>query len=449
MEIKADNYTYLTQGAIHKVIVKMALPTIAGMLVIAFYNMADTFFVGQIDTQSTAAVGIVFSVMFFIMAVSFFFGNGSGNYISRELGAQRKANAETIASTGFFYALAAGIVMMLVGEILLTPLSIWLGSTPTILPYTEDYLRIILLGAPLMTCSFTLNNQMRFQGNAFYSMQGIVSGAIVNVILDPILIFGFDMGVRGAAIATVIGQFVSFLVLLSLMRKGGNIPVNLRKVSFSVIYIKEIVAGGTPSLSRQGLSCVATILLNVSAAAFGDAAVAAMSIVNRFCLIVMACVIGFGQGFQPFCGFCYGAGLYRRVKRGFWFSVKTCCVFLLLCCVLGWFFSADIIELFRRDATVIAVGTDALRWQLAALPLAGLTTISNMLMQTIRKPIRANLLASARSGLFFIPLIIVLPRCFGLMGVEMCQAMSDVCSAVITVPIILSAFREMSAEERT
>ena len=448
MKIERDNYTFLTQGPIHRVIGTMAIPTIVSMLVTSLYNMADTFFVGKIDTQSTAAVGIVFSVMFFIQAFSFFFGNGSGNYISRELGAKRHRNAEVMAATAFFYALLTGIVILVVGEALLSPLSVMLGSTPTILPYTERYMGIVLLGAPFVTGSLTLNNQMRFQGNANFAMRGIVVGAVLNVALDPVFIFGFGMGVSGAALATVIGQASGFFILLQMTRRGGSIRIRWRNFSRSAVYIREIMAGGTPSLSRQGLTSLATVMLNVGAGTYGDAAIAAMSIVSRFTMMVMATVIGFGQGFQPFCGFCYGARLYTRVKEGFWFSVRFSTAFLLVCSVLGWIFSDGIIDLFRRDPDVIDIGRDALRWQLSTLPLCGLIMLSNMLLQTIRKPWRANLLAAARSGLFFIPFIIVLPRFFGLAGVEMSQPMSDICATILTLPIVLEVFREMTEEER-
>ena len=448
MQQHRDNYTFLTQGPVYRVIGTMAVPTIVSMLVTSLYNVADTYFVGKISTQAVAAVGIVFSVMFVIQAFSFFFGNGSGNYIARELGAQRHHNAEAMASTGFFYALAAGLLIMVVGLFWLKPLSVWLGSTPTILPYTEKYLGIILLGAPLMTGSLCLNNQMRFQGNASFAMWGIVAGAIVNVGLNPILIFWLDWGITGAALATVFGQLASFVVLLRMTRHGGSIRISFRHFSTSHIYIKEILAGGTPSLSRQGLTSVASILLNVAAARYGDAAVAAMSIANRFTMIVMASVIGLGHGFQPFCGFSYGARLYGRVRKGFWFTVRIGTCFLLTCTVLGWIFSDAIVELFRNDAEVIRIGTQALRWQLVSLPVMSLFLTASMLMQTIRKTFRANLLAASRSGLFFIPLIVVLPRFFGLQGVMMSQACSDICSILLTLPLLYKTFSELRQAQR-
>ena len=443
-----DNYEFLTQGPVHRVILTMAVPTIISMLVMSLYNVVDTFFVGQLDTQSTAAVGVVFSLVFFIQAFSFFFGNGSGNYISRELGARRRRNAEQMVSTAFFYALALGLLVMILGELALRPLSLLLGSTPTILPYTMRYMRIVLLGAPLMTTSLCLNNQMRFQGNARYAMMGIIVGALLNVLLDPLLIFVFQMGVEGAAWATVIGQAVSLVILLRLSYNGKNIPVHWRNFSSEGRFVREIIAGGTPSLSRQGLGCVASIMLNVAAGAYGDAAIAGMSIVNRITMFIMSIVVGLGQGFQPFCGFCYGAGLYRRLYEGFWFCVRVGTLFLLTVGVLFFVFAHTAVSVFRDDADVIAVGVVALRWQLVTYPLSAFIMTGNMMMQTIRKPWRANILAAARRGLFFIPLILILPYFFGLLGVEACQSVSDIFSFLLSVPIVWSGFRDMRKQEK-
>ena len=235
-----DNYTFLTVEPIHKVVLTMAIPTIISMLVTSLYVIADTYFVGQINTQATAAVGIVYSLMFFVQAFGFFFGHGSGNYISRELGAKRRDNAVRMASNGFFFSFLLGLFVMALGLLFLEPLSVLLGSTPTILPYTEKYLGIVLLSAPFLTSSLTLNNQMRLQGNAAYAMYGIVVGVILNVALDPILIFGFDMGITGAAIATLVGQVVSFFILFYMARKGENIGIYFRNFIPSWLTLKEI-----------------------------------------------------------------------------------------------------------------------------------------------------------------------------------------------------------------
>ena len=441
-----DNYTFLTQAPVHRVIVTMAIPTIISMLVTGLYNIADTFFVGKIDTQATAAVGVVFSLMFFVQAMGFFFGHGSGNYISRELGARRHENAVKMASTGFFSSFFFGLVILVLGEIFLTPLSLMLGSTATILPYTEDYMQVILLGAPFLTSSLTLNNQMRLQGNAKFAMFGIVTGAILNVVLDPILIFTCGMGVSGAAWATVIGQVVSFVILFFMARRGENIAILFRHFSPSIQRYKEIFYGGSPSMMRQGLACVATMSLNFAAGAYGDSAIAAMSIVSRIAMLSFAVVIGLGQGFQPVCGFCYGAGLYGRLKEAYKFTVTIGTIFLIVLAIIGWMISGTLIGVFRDDPEVIAIGVVALRWQLCVFPVNALILASNMLAQTCRKPWRANILAAARQGLFFIPLIFILPSYFGLLGVEMCQAVSDVLSFTLTVPIVIYTFREFTRE---
>ena len=441
-----DNYTYLTQAPVHRVIITMAIPTIISMLVTGLYNIADTFFVGKIDTQATAAVGIVFSLMFFVQAMGFFFGHGSGNYISRELGARRHENAIKMASTGFFSSFLVGVIVLILGEIFLTPLSLLLGSTPTILPYTEEYMQVILLGAPFLTSSLTLNNQMRLQGNAKFAMFGIVTGAMLNVILDPLLIFTCGLGVSGAAWATVIGQTVSFVILFLMTRRGENIAIHFRNFSPSLQRYKEIFYGGSPSMMRQGLACIATMSLNLAAGAYGDSAIAAMSIVGRIAMLSFAVVIGLGQGFQPVCGFCYGAGLYDRLKEAYRFTVIIGTSFLIVICIIGWIISGSLIGVFRDDPKVIAIGVVALRWQLCTFPLNSLILASNMLAQTCRKPWRANILAAARQGLFFIPLIFILPSYFGLLGVEMCQAVSDVLSFTLTVPIVIYTFREFTRE---
>ncbi len=443
-----ENYEQLTTAPIPGLITKLAIPTIISMLVTAFYNMADTYFVGKINTQSTAAVGIVFSLMSIIQAVGFFFGHGSGNFISRRLGAKDIDNAEKMATTGFLMAFITGCILAVVGLVFLTPLSLMLGSTPTILPYTERYLGIILLGAPFMTSSLVLNNQIRFQGNAAYAMVGIVSGAVLNVALDPLFIFVCDMGVSGAALATVLSQICSFALLLYMTTKGGNLSIHYKRFTPTWTFIKEIIGGGTPSLTRQGLASLSTILLNVAAGGYGDAAIAGMSIVSRIGMFINSFLIGFGQGFQPVCGFCYGASLYGRVRQGFWFCVKIGVVFLSMCALLGFGYAEEIVELFRRgDPAVVATGASALRWQLITYPLGSFVIISNMMLQTIRKSVRATILSSARQGLFFLPLIFILPHFFGLLGVEMCQAVSDMCTFLLAIPLTLGVLMEMKRQE--
>ncbi len=439
-----EKRTYMLETPVKKLVCTLAGPTILSMLITSFYNMADTFFVGKINTQATGAVGVVFSMMAIIQAIGFFFGHGSGNYISRKLGSGEMDEAEKMSSVGFFSAFIAGIILMAAGLIFVKPLAYALGSTDTILPYTVSYLGIILLGAPAMTSSLVLNNQMRFQGSAFYAMIGIVSGAILNIILDPVLIFTCNFGIAGAAIATVVSQYISFVLLIFMTRRGGNIQIRFGNFKPSLYYYEEIIRGGTPSLCRQGLASVATICLNHAAGGYGDAAIAGMSIVSRVSMFANSALIGFGQGFQPVCGFNYGAGKYERVLEAFWFCVKYAFIFLLIVGGTGIVFAPQLVALFRKgDPEVIEVGVAALRYQAALFPLNAWIVICNMMLQSVGKGLKASIVASARQGLCFIPLIYILPYFFGLTGVEMCQAVSDVFTLAISIPIGLSVVHEM------
>ncbi len=438
---------YMIETPVKKLVCTLAGPTILSMLITSFYNMADTFFVGKINTQATAAVGVVFSIMAIIQAIGFFFGHGSGNYISRKLGAGEIEEAEKMSAIGFFSAFIAGIIIMAVCLFLVTPLAYLLGSTDTILPYTVSYLRIILIGAPAMTTSLVLNNQMRFQGSAFYAMIGIVSGAALNMILDPVLIFVCNLGITGAALATTVSQYISFILLIFMIRKGGNVRIKFSNFKPSLHYYKEIIRGGTPSLCRQGLASLATICLNHSAGIYGDAAIAGMSIVSRIAMFANSALIGFGQGFQPVCGFNYGAKKYDRVLEAFWFCVKYAFLFLVVVGVCGVAFAPQLVALFRKgDLDVIEVGAAALRFQAVVFPLNAWITMCNMMLQSIGKGLKASIVASARQGLCFLPLIFILPYFFGLTGVEMCQMVSDIMTLVISVPIGLSVIKEMKLQ---
>ena len=448
-ETQEEKYKTMTEKPVSSLICRLAVPTIISMLVTSFYNMADTFFVARIGTSATAAVGVSFALMAIIQAFGFFCGHGSGNYISRKMGQHRFDEAQQMAATGFFTALALGTVIFLLGEILIDPLCRILGATETILPYARQYLRLILIGAPYMTASLVLNNQLRFQGSAFYAMIGIASGAVLNIALDPLFIFVFDMGVSGAALATIISQFVGFVLLLKGTTQGGNLRIRLRNVTFSKYYYSQIINGGMPSLCRQGLGSVATICLNLMAGPYGDAAIAAMSVVGRVMNLAASVVTGFGQGFQPVCGFNYGAFLYDRVKEGFWFCVKVATVILIVLSAAGYLLAPQVIQLFsKNDPQVIAIGTQALRWQCLTFPLCGWITICNMMLQTIGKSFRASLLAMSRQGLFFIPAVLLLPALIGIQGVEIAQPIADVCSFVLAIPLQLSVLHEMTLKQR-
>ena len=441
-------FKVMTESPVKPLVCRLAAPTIVSMLVTSFYNMADTFFVGQIDTSASAAVGVVFSLMAVIQAVGFFFGHGSGNYISRALGRHETEDAERMAAVGFFSALGGGSVIMVFGLLFLRPLARWLGSTETILPYAVSYMRLILIGAPYMTASLVLNNQLRFQGNAFYSMIGLVSGAVLNIALDPLLIFAFDMGIAGAALATILSQFVSFVLLWTGVQRSGSLSIRAKNFRPSKTLYLQVLNGGTPSLLRQGLGSVATICLNVAAGVYGDAAIAGMSIVTRIMQFANSCLIGFGQGFQPVCGFNYGAKKYGRVKEAFWFCVLSSTGFLVALAIVGYIFAGPIVAVFRDDAKVIEVGVAALRMQCLTFPLAAWIVMCNMMSQTIGKAFRASFLAMARQGLFFVPAVLILPKLLGLTGVEMSQTAADLISFAFSIPLQASLLKEMTREER-
>ncbi len=440
-------YQMMTEAPIPGLIGKLAVPTIISMLVTSFYNMADTFFVGKIGTSATAAVGVAFPVMAVIQALGFFCGHGSGNSISRKLGAQENEAAEELAATGFFSGLLLGLLVLISGLLFLTPLSRILGSTDTILPYTKQYLGIILVGAPWMTAQFVLNNQIRFQGNAFYAMIGVGTGAVLNIILDPVLIFGFRMGISGAALATILSQCISFFLLLAAIHISGCIPIRLKNVRFNRKRLQEIAGGGLPSLFRQGLGSISTMTLNIAANPYGDAAIAAMSVVSRLSMFAFSALIGFGQGFQPVCGFNYGAKKYGRVRAAFWFCVKLSTVFLLGMALLGFLFSGHLIGIFRDDPEVIRIGTTAIRFQCATLVLNGWIVMNNMMTQTMGKTFYASLLASARQGLFFIPLLLILPRLLGLLGIQSAQAGADFLAFLLSLFLYRRVMEDVKKEE--
>ena len=444
MDQQEEKYIQMTQPPVEKLICKLAAPCIVSMLVTSFYNMADTFFVGMLKSNAaTGAVGVVFSMMAVIQAVGFFFGQGSGTFISRALGKKDYEEAGFMAATGFYSALAIGAVITVLGLIFLEPLAYLLGSTETILPHTKAYLGVILLGAPWMTASFVLNNQLRFQGGAAYAMVGITTGAVLNIILDPILIFWADLGVAGAGWATIVSQFISFCLLLAGCRKGSNIRIRLKNFRFNWHYYYEIIRGGLPSLARQCLASLATVTLNNAARAYGDVVIAAMSVVQRIAMFGASAMLGFGQGFQPVCGFNYGAGLHDRVKKGFWFCVKVSFAFLTVISALGYACAPQLIGLFRDDPAVIACGAAALRFQCVTFPLQSWIVMSNMMEQSMGRTAPATFLSVARQGVFFIPVVLGLSAIWGVTGIQTAQSVSDALTFLCAVPIQLHVLRTM------
>ena len=439
----ADRYRDMTETPVPRLITRLSIPTIISMLVTALYNAADTFFVGRISTEATAAVGLAFSAMAVIQALGFFCGQGSGNYLSRMLGAGKQEEAEQMAATGLALSMILGVVVASAATLQIRQLAEFLGARGSTVDETVRYLRIIVLGAPFMMGQFVINNQLRYQGSAMYAMVGLLCGAILNIALDPLLIFGFGMGVSGAALATVSGQIISFFVLLAGSMHGVNIHLNIRNVRLNGHFITQIINGGIPALFRQGLAAVATVLLNRAAGVYGHAAIAGMSVTTRVTMFVSSALIGFGQGYQPVCSFNYGAEKKERVREGYFFCVRYGTVFLTVMALFCFGFAPQIIAFFRNDPEVIAVGKVALRWQAVALPLLACIVITNMMLQSMGKGVKASITASARSGIFFIPLILILPRIFGLSGVEMTQAVADILSVSVSIPLAAMELRKM------
>ncbi|MBR7092156.1 MAG: MATE family efflux transporter [Clostridia bacterium] len=436
-------YIRLTTAPVPGLVCSLAIPTICSMLITSLYNMADTFFVAGLQNDSaTAAVGIAFPLMSVLQAIGFTFGHGSGNYISRKLGSRDIEAANRMSAIGFFSALFTGLLLTLAGFCFLSPMVDLLGATPTIRPYAMDYIRLILCGAPYMTAALVLNNQLRFQGNAVYGMVGIVSGAVINLGLDPLLIYGCGMGIAGAALATIISQLISFGLLLIGHRRSGILRLSIRCFRPSAEMYKEILRGGMPSLWRQGLASLSTVLLNRAAAPFSDAAVTAMTVVTRIDQFSFAALIGFGQGFQPVCGYNFGAGLYRRVRSAFFFCLQISVLALTALAAGLYVFAEPLLSPFCQDGPqVLAIGTAVLRCHVLTFPLLAFVILCNMLLQTIGRAVPASLLSASRQGLFLIPFLLVLPRLFGLEGLQWAQPAADLCSFALALPLGIRTLR--------
>ena len=442
-----EKYLRMTTRPVGRLVTELAGPSIVSMLISGIYNLADTFFIGRINTPSVAALGIVFSYMVLIQSVAIFFGQGSGNYISRALGRREVGDAETMAAVGLISSVLTGVALAAASLLLMRPILSLLGSTGTIMPYACDYFRYILIGTPFIMGTFTLNNQMRHQGNAMLSMIGIVSGALLNIALDPILIFGFGMGIRGAGLATAISQAIGFLVILSMVGKRGTLPLRFSHFKPSWRRYHDIAAGGLPSLARQGLMSFSAICLNQMASHYGDEAIAAFSVVSRIAMLACAAMIGYGQGFQPVCGFNYGAGLYDRVRKAFWHSCSVGTVYCTVLAILGVAFAEPLVTLFRSDdPEVIRIGSEVLRFQCYSFPLVAFITLSNMYLQNIRKTIPAIIMASARQGIFFLPALFAGHALWGFTGVEISQMLADIGSFLFAIPLVLIALSRMGHE---
>ncbi len=433
-----EQYIKMTQTPVHKLVLTLAVPTIISMLVTNIYSIADTYFVSGLGTSPSGATGVVFGLMAIIQAFGFMFGHGAGSNISRKLGDHHIEDARKFASTSFYLALSFGCLIMVLGLLFQVPLARLLGSTDSILPYALTYARFILLAAPAMTTSCVMNNILRYEGRAFYSMIGLTSGGIINIFGDYILIRHVHMGIAGAGISTAVSQYISMIILLCPFL-AGKVQSHFSPRYFSHQWkdICNILAVGFPSLTRQGLNSISVMSLNLCAAVYGDSAIAAMSIVARVMNFLFCVGLGLGQGFQPVSAFNFGAKEYSRVKEACRFTTLFSLGLMVIMAVLGFLFAKPIVTAFRDDEDVIRVGALAMRFQCITLLCIPISTSGNMLFQSIGKSGRAILLASARSGLFFIPLLFILSRTLGLLGIQLAQPAADILSAAITLPMIL------------
>lgn len=442
-------YRRMTGAPVRGLILALCLPAVISNLVTTAYNLADTYFIGRLGTSQSGAIGIAYSVMTVFQAFGFFFGNGSGNSMSRELGKRNNERAARLLAVGFCGAVLGGLALAILGLSTLPHLVVVLGSTPTISPYAIAYLTPILIAAPMVCGSFALNGLLRYQGLSLYGMIGLVSGALLNFIVAPLLIFVAGLGIAGAGIATAVCQTISFIILVTFAVRRGVVGLDLRKGKPDMLLVREIIGGGMPSLLRQGAGSLATTCVNLAANPFGDAVIAAMAIVMRVMLAINSIIIGLGQGFQPVCGYNYGAGLYRRVKEGYWFCVRLSTIALVIIAVAVAVLAPDIIGLFRSDPQVIAVGTVALWMQCCTVPLNGFAMMSNMMQQTMGKTVIASFVAVCRLGLFLAPAALILAHCFGVPGVQMAQSVSDILSIIVTVPLQVRILRSLGEFRKT
>ena len=442
---KKSQYEKMTETPISKLVVTLSIPTIASMLVTNIYNLVDTAFVGRLGTSASGAVGIVFGFMSIIQAFGFMFGQGSGSIMSRALGSQDRESATVHASVGFVGSFMCGLIITLLGFLLLDDIVMFLGSTLTIAPYAKTYISFILAAAPFMCSSFTLNNLLRYEGKASLGMIGLMFGAILNMVGDPILMFGLGMGIAGAGLSTALSQIVSWGILLY-MFLGGHTEskINLIKAfQAGPAVVGNIMATGFPSLLRQGLNSLTTVLLNSRCGVYGDAAVAAMSIVSRIVFFTFSIALGVGQGFQPVSAYNYGARKYSRIREGYRFTAILAEGIIIVGVTILIVFASPLIRLMRDDPEVIEIGTRALRLQALSNLFLPPCMVTEMLYQSTGHRAGATMLSALRSGLLFIPSLLILSSVRGLAGIQEAQPLSVVLSFPFTVMFAILFFRKL------
>ena len=437
-------YKRMMQTPIPRLVTSMAIPTVIGMLITVIYNTADTYFVSQINKSASAAVGAVYSIMALIQALGYGLGVGAGSLISRKLGAKENDKASQYASSAFFAAVVVGSVIMIAGLSVLEPFLCILGCTDTMMPYALPYAKFILLAAPVNCATFVLNNTLRSEGYSKFAMIGVTAGGILNVILDPFFIFTLKMGTGGAALATMISQFVSFSILFCIFLSGKSIAkISFKFVSHRFEDYRMIITTGIPTICRQGLGSVATAVLNIQAIGYGgDAAGAALTIANKIYVLVRNISIGLGQGFQPVAGYNYGAGNRKRTWDSFVFATKVGTVICLCFATVSAIFAKPIMWWFCDDAEVARIGIETIYLSSIAMPFLAFSTYVNQLYQGLGFRGQATFLASCRQGIFFLPAVLILPLWLGCFGVEASQPFADVCTFVVSIPFIIRFYKK-------
>lgn len=437
------HYIKMTETPVASLVMRLGLPTTISMLITNIYNLADTYFVGTLGESAQGATGILFTLQCIIQAISFMLGHGSGSFVSRCLADRDTDRASEYVSSAFFTGAAAGTVLMVLGLILLEPLMKLLGSTDTILPYAKDYGMWVLISCPFMVCSLILNNNLRYEGIAVYAMVGLTSGGILNIFGDWLLIRVYGMGVYGAGLSTAVSQMVSFVILVIMYERKAQGRIRPRYISRKLSVYTSILKVGFPSFIRQGLSSISNGLLNNFTKPFGDAAIAAMSVVSRFSRFVMCVGLGIGQGFQPVSAFNYQAGKYSRVKKGLTFTMSFSFCFIALLAAASFLRAPEIIAAFNKSEEVIAIGTTALHYAMAGMLFFPLSVPVTMLYQSIGDAGKASFLSLLRSGAFSIPLIVILVPLLGLLGVQLAQPVADALTGIISIPFIVKFLRNV------
>ena len=435
---QADRYYQkMTETPVARLIISLGIPTTISMLITGIYNLADTYFVGALGESQQAATGILFTLQSIIQAIAFMLGHGSGTFVSKALADKDTKTATRYVSTAFFTGIGFGLLLSVGGLIFLNPLLRLFGSTETILPYARDYGFWVLIACPIMIGSLILNNNLRYEGKAFYAMIGLTTGGILNIFGDYLFVHVGGLGVFGAGMATAISQTISFTILLVLYLRMAQSTVTPRAISRDVREYFGICKVGFPSLIRQGLNSISGGILNNLTKAFGDAAIAAMSVVNRFSSLVMFVGLGIGQGFQPVASFNYQAKKYRRVKKGLVFTTVFGFCLLAVLASLGFVFAEPIVYIFQEHPSVREIGVPALRYATVGILFLSLSVPVNMLFQSIRRAGIASLLSLLRSGAIFIPVLLILHAFLGLTGIQLAQPLADVLTGLISLPFML------------